>query len=144
MLNAYLNELTATFFVMYGKFRQYHYQVEGPQFFTLHEKFEELYTQTEDFMDLVAERLLQFHEVPVSTLTEAVEKSWIKESKYTKSISAVDMVKNTVSDYKTLQDKLVEGIRLTDEDGDDVTNDILIGFKTEIDKNVWMLEAFLG
>ncbi|MFP4264165.1 MAG: Dps family protein, partial [Halomonas sp.] len=39
-----LNELLANYQIFYMNVRGYHWNVKGPQFFQLHEKFEELYT----------------------------------------------------------------------------------------------------
>ena len=144
MLKDYLNELTATYAVMYGKLHQYHWYVKGTSFFTLHEKFEELYDQATADMDTVAERILQIGGKPVSSLGEFIDKAWIKESPYKKEISATDMVKNLLADYKTLQKKFLDGIEMSDKEGDDVTNDMLIGLKTELDKTIWMLDSYLA
>ena len=37
-----------------------------------------------------------------------------------------------------------KALDVTDEEGDDVTNDIFVGAKAELEKTVWMLTAELG
>lgn len=135
----FLNELIATLGVHYIKLHQYHWYVEGIGFFALHEKFEELYDETTENLDLVAERLLQLEGKPVSTLAEFVEHSFIKEAKY-KKMSAEDMIKETIADYTLLREKVVAGYEVFD--GDEVTTDMLVGLQTGIDKTLWMLKAF--
>ena len=54
-LNNQLNELVATWSVQYTKLHNYHWYVNGPSFFTLHAKFEELYNEvTQNFCDSFA------------------------------------------------------------------------------------------
>lgn len=53
------------------------------------------------------------------------------------------MVASVVHDYRIIRDEISEGIELTGEAGDDSTQDMLIAYKTEIEKNIWMLQAFL-
>ena len=37
-----------------------------------------------------------------------------------------------------------EALDATDEEGDDVTNDIFVGAKADLEKNIWMLTAEIG
>ena len=65
---------------------------KGPQFFTLHEKFEELYTESATHIDEIAERILAIGGKPVATMkeylellfkkqhTEKLQKGWSKQS----------------------------------------------------------------
>lgn len=57
-----LNQQIADFNVLYTKLHRFHWYVKGPQFFTLHEKFEEFYNETADYIDEYAERLLAIEE----------------------------------------------------------------------------------
>ena len=57
-VNEIVNKQVANFSVMYIKLHNFHWYVKGEQFFTLHEKFEELYTETATIIDDLAERLL--------------------------------------------------------------------------------------
>lgn len=66
-LNGYLNELVATWSVLYTKLHNYHWYVNGSSFFTLHEKFEELYDAVTLNLDEVAERILSTGGKPVAT-----------------------------------------------------------------------------
>ena len=54
------------------------------------------------------------------------------------------MVQEAVRDYRRLGEELEKGIRLTEEAEDDPSNDMLIAIKNESEKQVWMLQAFLG
>ena len=139
-----LNDMVASHGVFITKLYQHHFYVQGPHFFTLHIKFEELYKETTEHFDELAERLIAIGGKPYATLKEFLEHSAIEEKPYTEKVPAEEMVASTVADYRILCDNLAAGIKLTGEVGDDVTQDLLIAYKTGVDKNIWMLQAFLG
>ncbi|MFA8440104.1 Dps family protein [Pueribacillus sp. YX66] len=139
-----VNELVANFGVLYVKLHQYHWYVQGPDFFRLHEKFEELYNETSAFSDTFAERLIAIGEKPFSTLREYLDHASISEKPYDEKIRAEDMVRNLIEDYRTMGSLALQGVKLASEENDAVTEDMLIGYKENIDKTIWMLEAFIG
>lgn len=143
-VKAFLNKLIATQGLLYTRLHQFHWYVKGPHFFTLHEKFEELYDQVTEDMDEIAERLIAIGGEPYSTLGEFQGYSILEEKAEDKNLSADEMVKAVVKDYKKIRDFLSEGIALTEEKKDYVSNDMLIALQKEIDKNNWMLQAYLG
>ncbi|HBI39575.1 MAG TPA: DNA starvation/stationary phase protection protein, partial [Tenacibaculum sp.] len=53
-----LNNLLANFQVYYQNVRGLHWNIKGKNFFELHLKFEELYTDAQEKVDLIAERIL--------------------------------------------------------------------------------------
>lgn len=143
MVEKYLNELVGSLGVLYVKLHQYHWYIEGTKFFTLHEKFEEYYDETTEYLDEIAERMLALEQKPVSTLKEFIEHSWITESPYTKDMSDKDMVKSVLDDFKLMASKLQEGLDITADANDDVTNDLFVGMKHAYEKHAWMLRAYL-
>lgn len=140
----FLNKQVATLGVFYIRLHQFHWFVKGPHFFTLHEKFEELYDEVTANLDEVAERLLAIGGEPYSTLKEYIEHSAIEEQVADKDLSADEMVAAVIADFETIRQSLEEGIELTDEHGDYPSNDLLIEIKESIDKHLWMLRAYLG
>lgn len=138
-----VNQLVANQGVLYVKLHQYHWYVQGPDFYTLHEKFEELYDETTESFDLFAERLLAIGEKPYSTLGEFLEHASIKEKPYDKKMSAEDMVRDTMADYQTMKELAQRGAELAGESGDAVTEDMLIEYIEGIDLTLWMFHAFL-
>lgn len=143
-LKQHLNELVATHGVLFTKLHQHHWYVKGPNFFVLHEKFEELYGEVNEQFDEFAERLLTIGGQPYSTLAEYIEHSSIKEAAYDSAIPAEEMVKTLVRDFNILVNDLEKGIDLAGEASDDITEDMLIGYKTSIEKHLWMLTYYLG
>lgn len=140
----YLNTVVATQGQFYVRLHQFHWYVKGPHFFTLHEKFEELYDEVTENLDEAAERLLAIGGEPYSTMEEFIEHSVIEERVEDKNLSEDDMVKAVVKDLETIGKSLDEGILLTDEHEDFPSNDMLISMKEDVDKHLWMFKAYLG
>ncbi|ADE71873.1 MULTISPECIES: Dps family protein [Priestia] len=141
-VNEIVNKQVANFSVMYIKLHNFHWYVKGEQFFTLHEKFEELYTETATIIDDLAERLLALEGKPVATMKESLELSSIKEADG--SETAKDMVASLVSDFDTLTAELKEGMDAAGEAGDETTGDMLLAIHQSLEKHTWMLKSFLG
>ncbi|WP_042473568.1 Dps family protein [Bacillus ndiopicus] len=141
-LNTKLNELVSTYSVLYTKLHNYHWYVSGPSFFTLHEKFEELYNETTLNLDELAERILSKDAKPVATLREHLEHSLIKEAEGNET--AEQMVAVVVADFKTIMQALNETMTIAAEEGDDRTEDMLNAMYQSIEKHTWMLNAYLG
>jgi starvation-inducible DNA-binding protein len=140
----FLNTVVATQGQFYIRLHQFHWYVKGSHFFTLHEQFEELYDETTDNLDLVAERLLAVGGEPYATLQEFIDHSVIEENVEDKNLSQDQMVEAVVTDLETIGQSLAEGILLTDEHEDFPSNDMLIAMKDDVDKHIWMLKAYLG
>ena len=141
-LDKQLNELVATWSVLYTKLHNYHWYVSGPSFFTLHTKFEELYNEITLNLDEIAERILSKGGKPVATLKEHLELSHVSEA--TGNESAEEMVQITIDDFKTVMDALKEAMETAAEEGDDRTEDLLNENYQSLEKHAWMLSAFLG
>lgn len=139
-----LNELVANQGVLYVKLHQYHWYVQGPHFFTLHEKFEQLYNETTNYFDRFAERIVALGKKPYSTLKEYLVHATIAEKPYTEEISAEEMVQNLIQDFETVKKLSLKGISLASEKDDAVTEDMLVEYVEYIDMTLWMLRAFLG
>src|SRR5690606_29508236 len=101
-----LNVQVANWSVLYTKLHNYHWYVKGPSFFTLHEKFEELYNEAAEVVDEVAERLLAIGGKPVASLKEYLEVATLEEAG--NESTANEMVAALVADYKKIKDELVQ------------------------------------
>ena len=141
-LNKELNKQVATWSVMYTKLHNFHWYVKGPQFFTLHEKFEELYNEATLHMDEIAERLLTLGGKPVATLKEHLEQSDVTEA--TGKESTDQMVETVVKDFDKIMKSLKKGMDEAAKDEDDMTEDLLNAVYQSIEKHQWMLNAYLG
>lgn len=141
-LNTELNHLVSSYAVLYTKLHNYHWYVTGQAFFTLHEKFEELYNEATLNLDEIAERILSKGGKPVATLKEHLELSYIEEA--TGKETTVEMVQTTIVDFDKLMKALHATMELAAKEGDDRTEDLLNAMYQSIEKHTWMLKAFLG
>ncbi len=137
-----VNLQVANWTVLYTKLHNFHWYVKGPQFFTLHEKFEELYTEAGVHIDELAERLLALGGSPVATMKESLEWASIEEANG--SETAEQMVEALVSDFTKLISEVKEGMDLASEVDDETTGDMLLAIHKGLEKHVWMLQSFLG
>ncbi|MDK8538455.1 Dps family protein [Staphylococcus haemolyticus] len=136
-----LNQQVANWTVAYTKLHNFHWYVKGPNFFSLHEKFEELYNEASQYVDDLAERILAIGGNPVGTLKESLEISIVDEAG--KNYSAEQMVEALSNDLTHISEQLVKSIEVAGEAGDDVSEDMFIGMKNSVDKHNWMFKSYL-
>ncbi|MBM7095908.1 DNA starvation/stationary phase protection protein [Bacillus sp. H-16] len=138
-----LNRHVSNFNVLFVKLHNYHWFVKGPDFFTLHVKFEELYNEVAGHIDELAERLLAVQGKPVATMREYLETATVKEAEG--ESSANEMVEALVKDFDTLVEELKGDIETLEEHvGDEATADMLIGVRQSFEKHNWMLRSYMG
>lgn len=139
----HLNDLLANYHIHYQKLRGCHWNVKGTSFFTLHLKFEELYTAALVTIDELAERILALGKPPISTFKDYIETATLKE---TQTIGLKDtlMVKALIEDLATLIKFERELLKITADAGDDGTNDMINRFMQFNEKNTWMLRSFVN
>ncbi len=137
-LNVYLANQT----LMYTKLHNLHWYVVGPSFFTLHERFEELYDETTEIIDEVAERMLALEMKPVGSLKAVLDLATIKELP-DQDINSKDAVTLLASDFETIIADTKELMELAEKEDDIVTADILTGYLEKYQKTMWMLKAYL-
>jgi len=137
-----VNKQVATWTVLYTKLHNYHWNVKGPHFFTLHAKFEELYDEAAMVIDEFAERILALEGKPVGTLKECLELSFVEEA--TDTENEEDMVRTLSGDFTKLLDELQATINLAEQADDEGTADMLLGVMKSVRKHLWMFKAYLG
>lgn len=139
----HLNDLLANYHIHYQKLRGCHWNIKGQNFFTLHVKFEELYNNAVITIDELAERILTLGKPPISTFADYIKISKIKEIN-TIGLKDTAMVKALVEDMATLISLEREIMEISEEAGDDGTNDMINKFMQFKEKNTWMLRSFIN
>ena len=135
-----LNQQVANYGVLFVKLHNYHWYIKGPDFLTLHEKLEELYTWVSEQYDVVAERLLMNNGTPSATLKEYLEQTTLEEAK--SGLSAEEMIDSVIKDFQQVRKEMLDAIEHLE--AQDVTvEDDLLGQAKEIEKQIWMLRATL-
>jgi starvation-inducible DNA-binding protein len=137
-----LNHLLADGTVFYQKLRHYHWNVAGEDFFTLHEKFEQLYTAWALSLDAVAERILMLDGVPLHTLRSLLEASSLEEDESVPA--AAGMVDAIIADLRTLCERAGEVITDAEAAADRGTVNLLDDLLDSMQKDIWMLGAWKG
>ena len=137
-----LNELLANYQIFYMNVRGYHWNVKGQQFFELHTKFEELYTDLLTKVDEVAERILTLGHQPVHAYSDYVRMSSIEEDKNVQDGEAC--VRGILKGYQVLIERQREILSLASDADDEGTASMAGDYIREQEKTVWMLNAYLG
>jgi starvation-inducible DNA-binding protein len=135
-----LNHILANEFTLFTKTLNYHWNVTGPRFHSLHVFFEEQYRALLEMMDSVAERIRALGESPVSTLREMRSDNTIIETPG-KFMSADKMINDLLAGHMEIQRQLKNTLDLKDLDPG--TDDLLSGLIRDHEKASWMLKSHL-
>ena len=137
-----LNVLLANFQLYYQNLRGLHWNIKGKNFFELHMKFEELYTDSQLKIDLIAERVLTLQGEPLHTFEDYIKKGSVPVGKgVSNDEKAVTLVVNSLSELLKIERAILE---TSDNANDEGTNSMMSDFITEQEKTVWMLNAWLS
>lgn len=137
-----LNKLLADEHVLYMKTRRAHWNVEGPDFLTIHRFFEEQYKQLESIIDDVAERIRIIGHFAEGTLAWFLNETSLMEETRQKNDSAGYM-KSLLSDHENIIMHLRENIEQYNEWKDAGSADFVTGLMETHEKMAWMLRAHL-
>ena len=136
-----LNNYLANYHIHYQKLRGCHWNIKGQNFFTLHVKFEELYTEAQTTIDEIAERVLTLGKPPHSRFADYINESRIKEID-TIGMQDLAMIDAILDDMAQLIEMERELLEATEQAGDEGTNDMVNRFMQFKEKNTWMLRSF--
>ncbi|MDW6091280.1 Dps family protein [Vibrio rhizosphaerae] len=136
-----LNQLLANYQVFYMNVRGYHWNIKGPEFFELHTKFEEIYTDLLTKIDEVAERILTLGSTPLHTFSDYVTRSEIQEHKQASQAKAT--VEGLVQGFGTLVKQQREILGIAGDAGDEGTAALMSDYIREQEKQIWMFNAWL-
>jgi starvation-inducible DNA-binding protein len=137
-----LNKLLACYHVYYQNLRNFHWNVQGENFFALHEKFEQLYKDSRTQIDSIAERILTLRYRPMSNMSEYLEVSMIDEAGEVSEDR--EMVATTLENHKQIIECMRDVLDAAEEANDEGTNDLISNFLGDIEKKSWMLDAWLS
>ena len=98
----------ANYQMLYHKLRNFHWNVDGPDFFELHEEFENDYTELFDQIDILAERIRVFNIKPMLSMKGVSDLSDVED--VDKELTSREMVKEIINDYNILHGKLLDAL----------------------------------
>lgn len=141
-LTSSLNELLANFQVYYQNLRGLHWNIKGKSFFELHVKFEELYTDSQEKIDLLAERILTLEGVPLHTFQDYTDLAKVPVGKnISNDTESVNLIVSSLTKLLEIEREI---LNQSDEADDEGTNSMMSDFISEQEKTVWMLKAWLS
>ncbi len=136
-----LGILLASNYTLYLKTQNFHWNVRGPFFGTLHLMFETQYNELALANDFIAERIRSLGALAPGTYKEFAELSFIKEPQG--DLKAEDMVRVLLEDHEAMISFSKELLNHAAEVGDEGTVDLVSTRIGEQEKTAWMLRSFL-
>lgn len=138
-----LAKLLANEFVLYTKTLNAHWNLEGMDFHSVHLYFEELYTQSAEIVDDVAERIRQLGHYAPATLKNFLQLTHLTEHDEDGNDSR-SMIKKLLSDHESIIDFIRGNIdEFVEAHKDAGTSDYITGLLEKHEKIAWMLRAHL-
>ena len=138
-----LNKLLADEHVLYVKTRNYHWNVVGPRFRSLHELFEEQYKILAPLIDDVAERARAMGVLAAGTMAEFTEQARLQEEPGVRP-DAETMLQRLLDDHEAVVRQLRQDVeRCDDELNDQGTADFLTGLMEQHEEQAWVLRSLL-
>ena len=133
-LNKFLSELE----IMSVKLQNYHWNVQGHNFFIIHSKLEEFYDEIREQIDEIAEHILAKGHEPLGTMKDFISNSEIVEAKNEK-IKSEELLKIVTQDFNTLYKKAVEIKKSAEKVEDYETSALVDDYLRDYSKKLWML-----
>jgi len=137
-----LKRLLADSYTLYLKTHNFHWNVTGPQFTSLHLMFETQYTELAVAVDLIAERIRALGFRAPGTYQEFAGLSSIKED--TRELSADEMVAELVKGQEAVVRTARSILAAVEEAQDEASMDLLTQRMQHHEKTAWMLRSLLS
>jgi starvation-inducible DNA-binding protein len=136
-----LGHFLADTYALYLKTQNFHWNVTGPLFFTLHKMFEEQYQELATAVDEIAERIRSLGGYAPASFSQFMQLTSLKEEKG--KLDAESMIDILLKDHEILMQHsmhLIETAQAADDEG---TADLLIQRLKVHEKFAWMLRSSL-
>jgi starvation-inducible DNA-binding protein len=137
-----LSRLLADTYTLYLKTHNFHWNVTGPMFNTLHLMFETQYTELALAVDLIAERIRALGEPAPGTYKEFAKLSSISEADGVPA--AEEMIRQLVEGQEAVVRTARAIFPVTEAAADEPTADLLTQRMQTHEKTAWMLRAMLA
>lgn len=136
-----ISVLLADSYTLYLKTHNFHWNVTGPMFSTLHQMFETQYTELAIAVDDIAERIRALGEPAPGSYQQFAALSSIEEADGVPA--AREMIKQLADDQEILVRNARKTVELASGAGDEVSADLLIQRMQVHEKTAWMLRSML-
>jgi starvation-inducible DNA-binding protein len=136
-----LSRLLADSYTLYLKTHNFHWNVRGPMFTTLHNLFETEYTELALAVDEIAERIRAVGAPAPGSYAAFARLTSIKEAADVPA--ATEMVSQLAADQDTVAKAAAEVLKSAQAADDEVSADLAIQRMQVHEKNAWMLRSHL-
>lgn len=136
-----ISRVLADSYILYVKTHNFHWNVTGPLFNTLHTMFEEQYTELAEAVDEIAERIRALGFPAPGSYKQFIELSSIEEE--TGVPEAEDMIRQLVQGQEAVARTARQVLPVAAEVSDEPTVDLLTQRMQIHEKNAWMLRSML-
>ena len=137
-----LSRLLADSYTLYLKTHNYHWNVEGPMFNTLHLLFEQHYTELATAVDEIAERIRALGVKAPGSYTAFAELTSVEEA--LGGEDANEMIRQLVLGQESVVRTAREAFKAAEAASDEPTADLLTQRMQIHEKNAWMLRSMLA
>jgi len=137
-----LNKSLAATLDLKTQTKQAHWNVKGMDFYQLHELFDEMAGELEEYVDMVAERVTALGGTALGTARIAATESILPEYPLD-AVTGEEHITALAERFSAYGKHVREAIDQTDELGDADTADLYTEISRTIDKRLWFLEAHL-
>jgi starvation-inducible DNA-binding protein len=138
-----LSHVLADSYTLYLKTHNFHWNVTGPMFNTLHAMFEQQYNELALAVDEVAERIRALGHFAPGSYKAYAKLSSIGEAP-DQPPEAMDMVKHLAEGHEAVARTARKIFPTVEKAGDEVSVDLLVGRMQAHEKTAWMLRSILG
>lgn len=140
-LSSALQQVLADTVALTLKTQNYHWNVTGPNFSSLHALFESQYNEISDAQDEIAERIRMLDVYVPAGLKAFGQQTSIADGDHHAKAHA--MLQDLIDGHQTVIASLKTALAVAQDAGDEATADVAIGRLQAHDKHVWMLKATL-
>ena len=137
----HLNIVLLETYALYLKTQNYHWNVTGPNFHSLHNMFEEQYKELAEAIDDIAERIRALGEKVEASFLHFAQNKSIKDGN--SSNPSETMLKDLVQSQEVVIEKLVKLSHVASQQGDKASEDMAIQRLHAHEKQKWMLSSSL-
>jgi starvation-inducible DNA-binding protein len=137
-----LSNVLADTFVLYLKTHNFHWNVTGPRFHTLHQMFEEQYNELWLAVDAIAERVRSLGFIAPGSYGEFKKLTYLQESPVARNAS--EMIAELLGDHETAARTTRSALAAARTAVDAPTEDLLTQRLAAHEKAAWMLRSLLA
>lgn len=134
-----ISKVLANTYILYLKTHNFHWNVRGPNFRSLHMMFEEQYQDMWAALDIIAERIRALGEYAPGTYAKFSQLASIKANETIPN--AEDMVDELIADNEAVVRSIADAIKVVQDAGDEPSAGLLTDRQTTHEKAIWMMRA---